>query len=316
MVLTEYDCTKSTAIKRIALNKVKNELIVLFRTANDLYLYYDVPLDIESYLISDASKGHIVNVIKTMTHFRKISSFPKHAKMHQYPPQHQPANGNSTKHPTTKSNHNTTTKDKTQKSNTSKSPRTYKNYSHLWLDLLAMNTVNNREYLEKLLPLLAKMHPSYPPTRKPPPGQGGRSVNPEAEEEDEYTATSNMFSELLGAPDDDDDDSDSDDDSDADDDDAGGKNSGKGDADADDSKHVQCRYLIVRVICSIAENYRNEAVAAQRDKDYVNVKVKWLLAWSTLITCQANIDEWCALLYMQTDQDADPFTISPVSPST
>jgi hypothetical protein len=301
MKLTEYDCSKSTAIQRIVLNKLKNELIVVFRGADDIYLYYDVPTDTEEKLVSDEAKGTLVNDIKKMTNFRKISYFPTGVKMYQYP-QGRQGRGNLKSE---------TKKQLPKKSNIKaekvKKPRkSYKNYSKMWLDILANNTVDNREYLESLLPLLAKCHPNFPPARKPPPLVGA-TLTPDADG-DECTSLTNAFSELCA-------DSNSDSDEDEDDEEDHNKITSEGQDNAAPAPEVQCRYLIVRVICSIAENYRNEAVTAQREKDYVSVRVKWLSAWNELMTCQANIDEWCALLYIKSDAcNADPFAISSSSP--
>ena len=332
MVLTEYDCSRSTAIQRIAFNKKLNDLIVMFRgdEAKHVYVYSNISAEItniERILASNHSKGEFVNEIKSKSEFRIIKRFPSNVQMYQYTSQQPGCNSARNTNTDTgmsqaKTVRNKKTvpgepeglkqkqklkqqqKQKQQQPPIAKAPRQkkkFKNYTNLWLDILANHTVNNREYLESLLPVLDKCHPNYPPARKPPRlrsgGDAPSSTTEEVEEEDGYSAIANAFSALsVDAFSDEEDEKESDDDEEEVVNDS-----------PDEVKEVQSRYLIVHVVCSIAEIYRNEALSAQREKDYGQVRLKWLTAWERLTTCQENIDAWCAILFSQSDQ---PFAVS------
>lgn len=302
MTLIEYDCTSSTAIQRIAWNKLKNELIVIFEGRNVVYLYYDVPVDIEVDLISRGFKGGLVNKIKKIARFRKISSFPNDVKMHSYPTS---TNGISGQKPKEKKDRTrnrknkgpTATKD-TMNNNKAKSTKQskFKNYSNLWLETLANN--NSIEYLESLLPFLDQLVPHFPPAKRPPPvGEHFSTATTSEVVDNDYSGVTNMFNDLLI----------NDDSSVESETDAGRQMGMESNTNDDESIKVQVRYLKVRVLCGIAETYRNQAMSALREKDYVNVRVMWQLAWNTLISCQENIDEWWALLCNLND---DPFSTS------
>lgn len=57
-------CNDSTAIRRLALNKVTRQMAVVFRSSSDVYCYYGVSKQIEGWIEEGASLGQVVQVAK------------------------------------------------------------------------------------------------------------------------------------------------------------------------------------------------------------------------------------------------------------
>ena len=87
-MLTEYDCSRSTAIKRIAINKLKSEIIVIWSTSDDIYLYNSIPNEIFKLIVQsleseNVSYGRLINLIKPLAQCRKVTSFARNTKLYQ-----------------------------------------------------------------------------------------------------------------------------------------------------------------------------------------------------------------------------------------
>ena len=325
MVLTEYDTTRSSAIDRLAYNHKKREMIVKFRDNPSVYLYSNVhPRELASLESPTTSLGKFVNKIKQLSEFRRINDFPRNVRMFEYPESSREKE-NVTREGRNRgnSNHHTIASEKVVfKSNGNdkgtlvgksvpnpKKKNRFKDYTSLWLNVLATHTVGDRDYLQSLIPALQKCHPKYPPSRRPPPlptdevsiRDGIRNMNINSPNPanmhnmfnmlsiDESTSKGYVY-------------------------DSKGRNSGnvKRNVTANiDVEGIQTRYLLVRVYCSIAENFRNEGVSSQKSKDYENCKSMWSLALNTLKLCEEDIAEWYAMLYLRSNElDMDPFDIT------
>mmetsp|Transcript_9963 Transcript_9963/g.16678 ORF Transcript_9963/g.16678 Transcript_9963/m.16678 type:complete len:310 (-) Transcript_9963:40-969(-) len=77
-------------------------------------------------------------------------------------------------------------------------------------------------------------------------------------------------------------------------------NSDMGEADDDglpvSSTAMQTRYLVIHFICRITELYREEALAAQRDRNYRMVTLLWGEAYRTLFNHREELDRWFSIL--------------------
>ena len=183
--LIEYDCSRSTAIEKLALNREKNEVVVVYRQNAAIYLYYG-SVALESIILADASLGKAVAEIKTLSNFRKISSFPKqtvlyHGHVVQSTPVGTLAN-NQSNHNQPKTNLAPIGPPKTNPNPTPIAPpksnmlidallnkaRSRHNYSHEWKMVLE-NNINalTLDQLEGLILILKKCDPLQPPHKKP-----------------------------------------------------------------------------------------------------------------------------------------------------
>jgi hypothetical protein len=265
MVLIEYCCGTSTAIRRVALNKRKNELIVQYRrpqapgVTSRVYLYYNIrelqPNDIEASLTSDISLGDYINrEIKPRCQFRGVSNFPQNVQMYDY--------------------------------------------SRFWLEVVESPSIS-LEHLQSLLSFAQRFQSSRPPTSKPPrvSSSYAESKEPGNNEDDpsgRNPPSANIFDELQ--------DSESDEDENV-------PNHFPDDipvAPSDEGPSIQCRYLMVKIICGIAEKYREEAMVCLRTRQYVSMKELWESAYNILLSCQPEMDRWYAqMLSVLTDEESN-----------
>ena len=167
--LIEYDCSRSTAIQKLALNREKNELVVVYRENAAIYLYYGVPVALESIILADASLGQVVAEIRSLSSFRKIASWPKqtvsyHGHSNSF------ANNQGHYHNQPKTN---PTPIAPPKSNMLidallNKARSRHNYSQEWKQVLESN-VNELtlDQVEGLVLILKKCDPLQPPHKKP-----------------------------------------------------------------------------------------------------------------------------------------------------
>ena len=72
----EYLCFDSEAIKRIATNKVTQQLVVIFRDSTTVYLYDGVSSRFVDRIDAGESKGQVVGKIKQACSFSTIQNFP------------------------------------------------------------------------------------------------------------------------------------------------------------------------------------------------------------------------------------------------
>ena len=76
MPVSEYDCSRSTAIERMAFDKDSRILIVQFRSQPKIYLYNNISLSLEQVILRDGSLGRIVAFVKRWNNFREGTFFP------------------------------------------------------------------------------------------------------------------------------------------------------------------------------------------------------------------------------------------------
>ena len=168
-LIIEYDCSRSTAIEKLALNKEKNELVVIYRGNTTIYLYYDVPVTLESIILSDVSLGQVVAEIRSFSSFRKISSWPKHTVTTQPKTNQAPIAPPKTTKPTSSS----PIPIAPPKSNMLidallNKARSRHNYSYEWKTVLDSNVFElTLDQLEGLVLILKKCDPLQPPHKKP-----------------------------------------------------------------------------------------------------------------------------------------------------
>lgn len=135
MVLIEFDCRKSATIDRVALNKQKNELVVIYKGNLSVYLYNGFDSDeIERALATQISKDRTITKIRSIADCKIINGFPTDTKYYIYP----------------------------------KSKKIYKNYSQEWLTLLENSTSMNLSNLQNFIQILKNCSPYYPPSVAPP----------------------------------------------------------------------------------------------------------------------------------------------------
>jgi hypothetical protein len=254
--LIEFDCSASDAVSRIALNRAKGELVVIFSTQDTVYLYSDLDEDIFYRLTAPGvSFGALLADIKKRAKVRKVKEFPK---------------------------------------KTAKYKR--RDYSESWLQLLeAPNGVKTVDSLTDLLHIVAEMDQNLPPSKPPPGVQAGahRDSGPAAraaphagQDNRRQRFVSSMVNSFAAL--------DLDDDDDADEVPNGSRRGGAGAAPVR-KRSIQCRYLSIRVICGIAEAYRTQATEHQRTKEYSAMAAAWVSAHDSLLCCREDTDGWYAL---------------------
>lgn len=171
------------------------------------------------------------------------------------------------------------------------------NYSSEWLTTLERRNLT-REYLEELLQVLSRCDPKDPPAFPPPPMDGDR-VNRHAEtKQNERQTSSNPFAEL-----------DSEDEKDDIETESVPEQTRRG-----STITMQSRYLFGRVICAIAESFREDAVHFQRDKDFPNSSLHWTHSYDQLLTfANSHVFIWASGFYQSVREDIhelDDFNIN------
>lgn len=137
MPFREYNCELSTAVRRIAFNKHKNELIIEYYPTNEspakVYHYTRLRLsreNIEAVLTSlTHSLGEFINTqVKPNSRFKQIRNFPRNIRPIR------------------------------------------RNYSGAWIECIKAESVT-KTYLESLLIEITRCDPMYPPSIPPPQNQ-------------------------------------------------------------------------------------------------------------------------------------------------
>lgn len=72
---TEYDCSDSTAVERMAISGSK--IAVLWKTGPETCIYGKVPPFLTELVQKGESKGKLVAQIKKLRRFKKVKNFPK-----------------------------------------------------------------------------------------------------------------------------------------------------------------------------------------------------------------------------------------------
>ena len=72
----EYDCSESTSVFRLALNKVSRQLIVIYRSGGTVYCYLSLSKRHEIAIERGESKGEIMSEVKVACHCKEIETFP------------------------------------------------------------------------------------------------------------------------------------------------------------------------------------------------------------------------------------------------
>lgn len=346
MTLTEYPCEDSSAIGRIALNSEKRELVAQFRNSNDVYVYFGVNPTIEHDLAAGKSKGKLLNDVKQYCRFRKVKRFPSDVQMFGTGSESasfatQPStinhsswdgtymglkfsvthgsNSNSTSQPAGNSSKQPASSDGLKK-------KAYRDYSIMWLSVLEnpQSPVHDLQCLDAMLASLSKCHPLYPPRRKVPTLANANNaetgdISSSGSQCSSSVQLSNAFSELSM----DDEEDNNDDDNDNNNDDDNGLEQERDENVAANNgitgvfhfgtggeRSIQARYLAVKIICSKVECLRNNAVSALRNREYKQLRLCWHSAWSTLFSCQQNIDQWYAILCQYSDNPDAPIPAS------
>jgi hypothetical protein len=261
MPFREYNCQGSTAVRRIAYNKHRNELIVEFHpspTASDdlqrIYHYSNLTgisrQEVEGILLNQQSLGEFINIrIKPNSQVQQIASFPPNLQ--------------------------------------SARP----NYSKEWKECLEMSNID-REYLERMLAILTQCHPKNPPTIPPPDFQNSNFASHAEMKEDhrEHSHPStNPYAEL---------------DSDSEEDEQNELESNSLPLQNAPVLTIQSRYLFGRVICRIAEIVRNQAILAQRNKNYRESSVCWSHSYHQLFTfMNSHVMYWAAGFYQTVSEN-------------
>lgn len=75
----EYLCFDSEAIKRIAINKVTQQLVVIFHDSTTVYVYDGVSTTFADRIDAGESKGEVVNEVKRACSVSTIQHFPRAA---------------------------------------------------------------------------------------------------------------------------------------------------------------------------------------------------------------------------------------------
>lgn len=305
MPTIEYDCGTSTALARITYNKEKMELHVKFRSGPKIYQYPNVSSRIEELLLSVESKGRIIaENVRKYKRFRVVDSFPMDVQMHHKVPRDRAPGGRSSRI-TTEDQAKDNEKVPPSRDRKRHSSKKFKNFSSLWLYILENPQALTRSYLDSMLTVLQTVNPHYPPSVKPPrqpepdfedgsiPSSKVTSIPSEQLPGTQLDTLSNQFSDLS---------MDSDDEAESHSDLTLSTNTDM----SQDTTSIQVRYLKIKVICGIAELYRREALQAQKDKNYVDVKNHWVSAWKTLHHCSTDIDRWYAILCSYPNIADDP----------
>jgi CRISPR/Cas system CSM-associated protein Csm2 small subunit len=79
--LLEFDTSNSTAVERLAVNKVANELIVQFRGNPKTYVYRNCPFNLIETILAEPSLGKFTNTVKALSTAATLSSFPPNTVM-------------------------------------------------------------------------------------------------------------------------------------------------------------------------------------------------------------------------------------------
>eukprot|EP01032_Pedospumella_encystans_P018520 gene18520-21082_t len=72
----EYDCSESTSVFRLALNKVSRQLVVIYRSGSTIYCYASLSKRHEIAIERGESKGEIMSEVKVACHCKEIEMFP------------------------------------------------------------------------------------------------------------------------------------------------------------------------------------------------------------------------------------------------
>jgi hypothetical protein len=160
------------------------------------------------------------------------------------------------------------------------------NYSKEWKECLEMPNID-RGYLEAMLAILTQCHPKIPPTIPPPDFHGMNFPSPAEMKEDYHEqpshVSSNPFAEL---------DSSESEDENTELESQPRQNNGI------PILAIQSRYLFGRVICRISELVRDQAILAQRNKNYRESSLCWSNSYHQLLSfLNSHIMYWAAGFY-------------------
>lgn len=279
MAVFEYNCENSTSIERIAYDTDKFALFVIFRSSNKIYKYLNINLpNIETLLIGNCSKGKLISEIKKDdTIFLKLNSFPRNTKLIT-------SNTNLSK---TKKKEEQPISHKNKKKHFK---RKYHDYSNEWLSVLEnKNNILNRDYLDSLIQLLNdKCSQYYPPNIKPfELTNHDLNANVHSSINDNSITHFNHYSNLSNDDDDEDDITLS----------SIEKSNPINNQQLKNPviRTIQVRYLKLKIICALVENYRAESQQNLMNKEYHLVIQNWTYAHQCLLNYQELIDQWLAI---------------------
>lgn len=317
MILTEYDCSRSTAIKRIAINKFKHEIIVIWSNSDDIYLYHSIPVSTFKLIIlaienKNVSYGRLVNVIKPLSQCRKVPSFARNTELYQVPStdesesREQIGEYQSRRrrrgHPVNRGNGESAAPSRGHRQRMNSSSRAVRYYIKEWSDLLSTKDYNvlSADYTNICVDLLKSLQQDLPPTL-PPPNHASQQYSNENNHSDEnveefhdYQQTNHRLNSyaVLSADDEDIDEAlaaefnramtlENNNRSNS----SNHNSNGDGNNGSYSSIFMQTRYIIIRLIAHLAEVYRHEAIQAQKLRQYAQVASYWVLAYDTLNKC-------------------------------
>lgn len=321
MPISEYDCSKSQAIARLAFDKEKRTLTVQFRTQSKIYLYSNISFGLEQVILRDSgSLGRILAFVKRWNNCREETFFPANTEFVPFIVKKRIFSRVIPNH----------------LGRESRPRRSVEDYSADWLQVLSIAHEYPINFLAKLVAVLAGSHPLHPPSYRPPiydpsqdadrdetgsvsdlsvsSGESSHASNSSNGSSNRSrgssrgtsvlttsTASTNPFSS-LGEDDED-------------------EHVGKLDLDYDDladeleGTHIdskvnakasaipatvdpngrQSRYLLVRLICSVAEAFHLHAIQAQKDKAYNFVTRHWEDAFAVINDLLIDINGWSSI---------------------
>lgn len=322
MPVSEYDCSRSTAIERLAFDKDQRILIVQYRSQPKIYLYSNISLSLEQVILGDGSLGRIVSYVKKWSNCREGTFFPGHTEF-------VPFSESAKKRIFSKVIPKHLAREGRPRGNAD-------DYSADWLQVLSVAHEYTISHLTKLVPILAGCHPLFPPNYQPltydpaqdhdgdetgsvsdlstSSGEESHASKPSAASSRRSRGSSRSTSVLttssantnpFSSLDDEDDRSDTANALDIDYDDLAdgleGSHLDSASATATtvplnvDPRSKQSRYLLVRLLCSVAEAFRLNAIQAQKDKAYNAVTAHWEDAFAVINDLLIDISGWVAI---------------------
>lgn len=258
--ILEFDTTNSSAVERLAVKKVANELIVQFRGNPKIYVYRNCPFNLIETILAEPSLGKFTNAVKALSSVATLSSFPRNTVMFDpvlYARRKNgiggglPNSGNSGAH----------TSKKTKKAVVDRSAE--------WTAVLRNVNLLSLDILDNIIAQLAGMRQTHPPPNAPKVSPA--LLTPSNLLKPSEVMVSNIFENFRNLDDDSSED--------------GIIMEPKAPPtiqtpEARDS--VQVRYLLMKFYCAKSERQRKQALDAQKQKNYAGTKIFWVNAFDTI----------------------------------
>jgi hypothetical protein len=252
--LLEFDTSNSTAIERIAVNKVANELIVQFRGNSKTYVYRNCPFNLIDAILEEPSLGKFTNNVKALSSAVTMSKFPPNTVMFD---------------PVIYAR-NKSTRQGENGSSTSKKKKQIADRSAEWTAVLKSVDLLSLDILDDLIAQLHGMHQVYPPRKAPRVSPSLIASSPLLKPTE--VMVSNIFENFRHLEDSSDDGSV----------DANGTAATATARATTANESVQSRYFLMKFFCAKSEKQRKQAVDAQKRKKYVETKDFWVDAFDTI----------------------------------